>query len=87
MNTVGANLRQLIKIIHIAAEEATFDSETITDKESQEAINRLQRDYSQKLEYENFLNDILKDKFYEDNSTNLTNIARATKNGTCICLF
>ena len=26
-----------------------------------------------------FLNDILKDKFYEDNSTNLTNIARATK--------
>lgn len=77
----GANLRQLIKIIHIAAEEAlTFDSETITDKEVQEAINRLQRDYSSKaMNMKTFLNDILKNKFYEDNSTNLTNIARATK--------
>lgn len=77
----GANLRQLIKIIHIAAEEAlTFDSETITDKEVQEAINRLQRDYSSKaMNMKTFLNEILKDKFYEDNSTNLTNIARQLK--------
>jgi energy-coupling factor transporter ATP-binding protein EcfA2 len=77
----GANLRQLIKIIHIAAEEAlTFESDTITDKEVQEAINRLQKDYSSKaMNMKTFLNEILKDKFYEDSSTNLTNIARATK--------
>lgn len=77
----GANLRQLIKIIHLAAEEAlTFESEIIEDKEVKEAINRLQRDYSSKaMNMKTFLNDILNDKFYEDSDTNLINIARATK--------
>ncbi len=77
----GANLRQLIKIIHLAAEEAlTFDIEVISEKEVQEAIHRLQRDYSSKaMNMKTFLNDILSDKFYEDSDTNLINIARATK--------
>lgn len=77
----GANLRQLIKIIHLSAEEAlTFEIEQITEKEVQGAINRLQRDYSSKaMNMKTFLNDILNDKFYEDSDTNLTNIARATK--------
>jgi hypothetical protein len=77
----GANLRQLIKIIHLAAEESlTFETNKITNKEIKEAINRLQRDYSSKaMNMKTFLNEILENKVYEDNDTNLINIARATK--------
>lgn len=77
----GANLRQLIRLIHFAAEEAlTFDSLTIDTKEIQSSMERLQKDYSSKaMNMKTFLNEILKNKHYEDNEKNLINIARATK--------
>lgn len=78
----GANLRQLIKIIHFAALEAlTFGAETITVQEVENSIERLQRDYSsQVMGMKNFLNEIKINKLYlEDSEENLKKIAKATK--------
>lgn len=78
----GANLRQLIKIIHFAAEEAlAFDAPIITDKEVNTSIERLQRDFSsQVMSMKTFLNEIKVNKHYlNDNEENLKNIAKATK--------
>lgn len=78
----GANLRQLIKIIHFAALEAhTFGAETISVQEINNSIERLQLDYStQVMGMKKFLNEIKLNKLYlEDSEENQKNIAKATK--------
>jgi len=77
----GANLRQLIKLIHIGAEEAlAFKSHNIDDKEIQNAINRIQRDYSSKvMNMKKFLYDIDNGNGYEESEENIINIEKATK--------
>lgn len=77
----GGNLRQLIKLVHFAAEEAlTFDEEKITKKEMKESIEELQRELSSKvMGYQTFLNGIKATKIADDSEETLLSLAKATK--------
>ena len=77
----GGNLRQLIRLINIASENAlAFEVEKIDIEEVDKAIENIRRAYSSKvINMKSFLNEIEKNKTYEDNETNLINIAKATK--------
>ena len=77
----GANLRQLIKLIHISAEHClSVESTKITTKEIEDAIETLKLGYSPKVNnMKTFLTEIKETGNYQDNSENLINIAKATK--------
>lgn len=77
----GGNLRQLIRLINIAAENAiAFKLPKITTLEVKTAIETIGRAYSSKvINMKSFLNEIVENKTYEDNEANLQNIAKATK--------
>jgi len=77
----GANLRQLIRLVHIGAEKVlTHEGNQITINEIQYAVDSLQLAYSSKVNnMKTFLTQIKNTKAYEDNAENLMNIARATK--------
>ena len=77
----GANLRQLIRLIHISAEHClSFESLQITTKEIEDAIETLKLGYSPKVNnMKTFLTEIEETRNYQDNSENLINIAKATK--------
>ena len=77
----GANLRQLIRLIHRSAEKAlSLESETITSFEMQNAIDTLALSYSSKVNnMKTFLTEIEEKKNYDDNEENLLKIAKATK--------
>jgi len=77
----GANLRQLIRLIHIAAEKClSVETDKITIKEIEDAIETLKLGYSPKVNnMKTFLTEIQTTRNYKDNSENLINIAKATK--------
>lgn len=77
----GGNLRQLIKLVHFAAEDAlTFEEETITKKEMEASIEELERELSSKvMGLQTFLNQIKEDKIADDELSTMENLAKATK--------
>lgn len=85
----GANLRQLIQLIHISAEKSlSVDGSQITPIEIEDAIKTLQLAYSSKVNsMKTFLTQIEETKAYEDNSENLVNIDKATKLGLVFAYF
>lgn len=78
----GGNLRQLIKLVHFAAEEAlAFESTTISKKEMEESIRKLEREYSSKvMMMKSFLTMIQEYKgLTSDEDEYLEDLAKATK--------
>ena len=77
----GANLRQLIKLVHFSAEKAlSLESDKITAYEMQSAIDTLSLAYSSKVNnMKTFLSEIQEKGNYEDKEENLKHIAKATK--------
>jgi hypothetical protein len=88
----GANIRQLIKLIHLSALRAlSFDDtvKQIGDDEIEHAITRLQRDISSMvMNKKTFLKEIKQNKNYkDDNEENLKNIAYCSKNELVFAYF
>lgn len=86
----GGNLRQLIKLIHFAAEEASaFDEKSITLKELDYSIEYLQRGLSSAvMMMKSFLKEILEDKMpKEDTQESLENLGKAIKMGLVFAYF
>ena len=77
----GGNLRQLIKLVHFAAEEAlTFDSSSITKKEMLASIEELERELSSKvMGMRSFLNIIKDTKIANDKEETLISLAKASR--------
>jgi hypothetical protein len=77
----GGNLRQLIKLIHFAAEEAlTFEEIMIGKKEMEASIEELERELSSKvMGMTSFLNQIKTEKTAEDSEDTMNLLAKATK--------
>lgn len=86
----GANLRQLMKLIHFAAEEAsTFESRKITMKELEYSIEFLQKELSSPvIMLKSFLKEILEHKMPKEEDINsLENLGKATKMGLAFAYF
>ena len=85
----GANLRQLIQLIHISAEKSlSVEGNQITPIEIEDAIKTLQLGYSSKVNaMKIFLTEIEETKTYQDNSENFLNIAKASKQGLIFTYF
>ena len=78
----GGNLRQLIKLVHFSAEEAlAFDSPNISQKEMEESIKKLEREYSSKvMMMKSFLNMIKEQKgLVSDEESDVNDLSKATK--------
>lgn len=77
----GANLRQLIRLIHISAEKSlSVDGNKIDTKEIEDAISQMQLSYSSKvMNMRTFLNEIKATKSCTNTQENLSYIAKATK--------
>jgi len=79
----GTNLRQLIKLVHFAAEYAlAFESAEIGEKEMLDAIERVGRDFSEQARHmSSFLLEISEHKWYvEESEENRAKLAKATDN-------
>lgn len=86
----GGNLRQLIRLIKIGANEAlTFDSNIIEDKEIDYAIESLQRGLSSVvMSHQSILKEILDNKILiDDSEENLINLGKITKMGLVFAFF
>ena len=86
----GGNLRQLIKLIHFAANEAlAFESNVISKKELDSSMLKLQREYSSKVMiYRSFLNTISEFKMpIEDTQEELEKLAKVTKQSLIFAHF
>lgn len=86
----GGNLRQLIKLIHFAANEAlAFESESISKKELESSMMKLQREYSSKVMiYRSFLNTISEFKMpINDTQEDLDRLAKVTKQSLVFAHF
>ncbi|MEA3352761.1 MAG: hypothetical protein U9Q33_02950 [Campylobacterota bacterium] len=86
----GGNLRQLIKLIHFAAEEAsTFEEKKISMKELDYSIEHLQRNLSSAIMMmKNFLKEILDNKMPKDDTKeSLENLGKAIKMGLVFAYF
>ena len=86
----GGNLRQLIKLINFAAEDAyTYDLDYISEIEMQKAIERIQRDLSLLVMLKaKFLEYIHQHKMIDhDDETHTKMLAEATKSGLVFAYF
>jgi len=86
----GANLRQLIKLVHFAAEYAlAFESAEIGEKEMLNAIERVGRDFSEQARHmSSFLIEISEHKWYvEESEENRAKLAKATNNELVFAYF
>ena len=86
----GGNLRQLIKLIHFAAEEASsFEEDTIGQNEIDYSIESLQRSLSSTvMMMKTFLKEILEDKMpKEDTQESLENLGKSIKMGLVFAYF
>ncbi|HRF56770.1 MAG TPA: hypothetical protein PLV58_05160, partial [Campylobacterales bacterium] len=86
----GANLRQLIKLVHFAAEYAlAFESAEIGEKEMLNAIERVGRDFSEQARHmSSFLLEISEHKWYvEESEENRAKLTKATNNELVFAYF
>ncbi len=86
----GGNLRQLAKLIHFAASEAsTFEAEKISEEELAYAKEHLERQLSSVVMLmRNFLKEINENKMpKEDNKDSLDNLGKAIKMGLVYAYF
>ena len=85
----GGNVRQLIRLVHLAAEEAiVFEGTRITQGEMQTAVGRLERDFSnQVMLMKSFLGGIAEHKNCDDDDDNLAKLAKATRQELVFAYF